>query len=142
MIRLISIKELDILKNDPVRPHLEKTSVGKQVYVLDDLSAVICVCYCTQVPTNEEELELYKSDTGSVLVAYTVWSNKSGAGRTIVNELLDLVKTKKQIKQLGELPGGVAIDLTLLYDNGEPWDLKDETQRRKTLEGDQGNSHT
>ena len=56
--------------------------------------------YCTQVPTNEEELELYKSDTGSVLVAYTVWSNKSGAGRTIVNELLDLVKTKKQIKQL------------------------------------------
>ena len=100
MIRLISIKELDILKNDPVRPHLEKTSVGKQVYVLDDLSAVICVCYCKQVPTNEEELELYKSDTGSVLVAYTVWSNKSGAGRTIVNELLDLVKTKKQIKQL------------------------------------------
>ena len=99
-MRLISIDEMDILKNDPVRPHLEKTSPGKQVYVLDDLSAVICICYCTQVPKTEEELEQYRDDTGSVVVAYTVWSNKKGAGRDIVNQLLDLVKTKKEIAQL------------------------------------------
>ena len=33
-------------------------------------------------------------------MAYTVWSNKKGAGRDIVNQLLDLVKTKKEISQL------------------------------------------
>ena len=91
--------ELDLLSGDPVRPHIPKLDVGKQVYVLDDKSAVICLCYCTQVPETEQELEQYKSDTGSVLVAYTVWSNKKGAGRDIVNKLLE----KVQQKELGNI---------------------------------------
>ena len=69
--------------------------MGKQVYVLDDLSAVVCICYCTQVPSTEQELEQYRNDTGSIAVAYTVWSNKPGAGRTIVNKLLELMKAKE-----------------------------------------------
>lgn len=100
MIRLISMDELDILSSDPVRPHIEKTSVGKQVYVLDDKSAVICICYCTQIPMTEEELEEYKNDNGSIAVAYTVWSHKPGAGRTIVNELLVLMKAKENVEKL------------------------------------------
>ena len=71
MIRLISTSELDILSSDPVRPHIPKIDVGKQVYVLDDLSAVVCICYCTQVPSTEQELEQYRNDTGSIAVAYT-----------------------------------------------------------------------
>ena len=98
-MRLINMTELDLLSSDPVRPHIPKLDVGKQVYVLDDKSAVICVCYCTQVPETDQELEQYKSDTGSVLVAYTVWSNKKGAGRVIVNKLLE----KVQKKELGNI---------------------------------------
>jgi len=100
VIRLISMNELGILSGDPVRPHIEKTSVGKQIYVLDDMSAVICICYCTQIPITEEELEKYKDDSGSIAVAYTVWSHKKGAGRTIVNELLALMKAKKDVEKL------------------------------------------
>lgn len=100
MIRLISINELDILSSDPVRPHINKVDLGKQVYVLDDLTAVICICYCTNIPTDEKELEEYRDDTGSVAVAYTVWSNKPGAGRTIVNKLLKLMTSKTEIKRL------------------------------------------
>lgn len=100
MIRLITRDELEILDKDPVRPHINKLEVGKQVYVLDDLSAVICICYCTQVPTTEEELEKFRDDTGSIAVAYTVWSNKPGAGRAIVNELLELMKAKDGIIRL------------------------------------------
>ena len=100
MIRLISINELDILSSDPVRPHINKVELGKQVYVLDDLTAVICICYCTNIPTDEKELEEYRDDTGSIAVAYTVWSNKSGAGRTIVNKLLKLMTSKTEIKRL------------------------------------------
>ena len=100
MIRLISINELDILSSDPVRPHINKVELGKQVYVLDDLTAVICICYCTNIPTDEKELEEYRDDTGSVAVAYTVWSNKPGAGRTIVNKLLKLMTSKTEIKRL------------------------------------------
>ena len=131
MVRAIEENELEILKEDPVRPHLEKIGSGKQVFVLDDLSAVICVCHCKEVPTSEEELELFKLEdspcigvckldendiclgcgrtmddirerftTGSIPVAYTVWSNKPGAGRTIVNELQALVKESYSIKRL------------------------------------------
>jgi len=100
MIRLISMDELEILDKDPVRPHINKLEVGKQVYVLDDLSAVICICYCTQVPTTEEELEKFRDDTGSIAVAYTVWSSKKGAGRAIVNELLELMKAKDSVNRL------------------------------------------
>ncbi len=100
MIRLISINELDILSSDPVRPHINKVELGKQVYVLDDLTAVICICYCTNIPIDEKELEEYRDDTGSVAVAYTVWSNKPGAGRTIVNKLLKLMTSKTEIKRL------------------------------------------
>ena len=100
MIRLISINELDILSSDPVRPHINKVELGKQVYVLDDLTAVICICYCTNIPTDEKELEEYRDDTGSIAVAYTVWSNKPGAGRTIVNKLLKLMTSKTEIKRL------------------------------------------
>jgi len=100
VIRLISINELDILSSDPVRPHINKVELGKQVYVLDDLTAVICICYCTNIPTDEKELEEYRDDTGSVAVAYTVWSNKPGAGRTIVNKLLKLMTSKIEIKRL------------------------------------------
>lgn len=100
MIRLIANNELDILSGDPVRPHLNKIDTGKQVYVLDDLSAVICVCYCKQVPLTEEELEKYRDDTGSVVVAYTVWSSKKGAGRAIVNELLELMSNKTGVERL------------------------------------------
>jgi hypothetical protein len=100
VIRLISKDELDILSNDPVRPHINKIDTGKQVLVLDDLSAVICICYCTQVPTTEEELEKFRDDTGSVAVAYTVWSSKKGAGRAIVNELLELMTNKIGVRRL------------------------------------------
>ena len=93
MIRLIIKNETEVLKDDPVRPHIEKLDkVGKQVFVLDDLSAVICTCYCNDVPTTEAELEEYRNDLGTTLVAYTVWSNKKGAGRDIVNKLLDIAK--------------------------------------------------
>ena len=98
-MRLISNTELDLLNNDPVRPHINKIDIGKQVYVLDDLTAVICICYCTGIPTNELELEEYRDDTGTVAVAYTVWSSKKGAGRTIVNNLLGIVK-EKHVKKL------------------------------------------
>ena len=100
MIRLISINETEVLKNDPVRPHIDKLDkAGKQVYVLDDLSAVICTCLCNDVPTTEKQLEDLRNDLGNILVAYTVWSNKKGAGRDIVNQLLDVAK-EKNIKRL------------------------------------------
>ena len=106
MNMLINKDELEILDKYPVRTHINKLEAGKQVYVLDDLSAVICIAYTNEVPTNEKQLEYYTQAAcqdgqhGSIAVAYTVWSSKKGAGRTIVNELADVMKAKDGINRL------------------------------------------
>ena len=40
------------------------------------------------------------NQTGSIAVAYTVWSRKRGAGREIINKLLEFVKEKPYIERL------------------------------------------
>ena len=121
MIRLIGMDELDILKNDPVRPHIEKLDVGKQVYILDDLSAVICTCYCNDIPTTEEELEKFKDTDGNILVAYTVWSSAKGAGRKIVLELRDLVLKNKSIDRLVTMSPKTEMAKKCHLSNGAFW---------------------
>tara|TARA_Y100000287_G_scaffold185829_1_gene190278 strand:+ start:4382 stop:4855 length:474 start_codon:yes stop_codon:yes gene_type:complete len=95
-----------IVKDDPVRPHLDtnfRTSADREVYALyedkyaefdnpdDDIKAVICVAYTNEVPKDEYELDLFSQQAcqdgqrGHIAVFYTVWSYSKGAGRTIVN---------------------------------------------------------
>ena len=58
-LREIDILEVDILKEDPVRPHItkaERLSDGRQVFVLEKknkILAVICVAYTNKIPKNE-----------------------------------------------------------------------------------------
>ena len=71
---------------------------GREIWalVLDgEYKAAICVAYCNSVPTTVEELDLYSqlahedAQRGNIIVAYTVWSKKLGAGQKIV---LDIIK--------------------------------------------------
>ena len=95
-----------ILKDDPVRPHLDtdfRTSSHREVYALyedkyaeydtpdEDIKAVICVAYTNEVPKDEYELNLFSQaacqdgQKGHIAVFYTVWSYSKGAGREVVN---------------------------------------------------------
>jgi len=121
MIRLIEMDELDVLNNDPVRPHVNKLDVGKHVYVLDDLSAVICTCYCNDIPTTEEELEQFKDVDGDILVAYTVWSSAKGAGRKIVLALRDLVLKNNNIDRLVTMSPKTEMAKKFHLSNGAFW---------------------
>ena len=98
-IRIATRKELKKhLRNDPVRPHIKadwRTSYGREVFVLDnngDIDAVLCVAYTDEVPKCEKDM----SNPGlDVAVFYTVWSYNKGAGREIIMQALDLVKSQK-----------------------------------------------
>jgi len=99
MLRKIRNGEEHLIVNDPVRPHIpfeERVGPGRDIFVLDDdndnVRAVICVAYCTDIPTNEEELKEFTSPRGTSAIFYTVWSYDKGAGRQIVNEVFDLLK--------------------------------------------------
>ena len=80
---------------DPVRPELGpdfKTAVGRRVYgLLDpggDWGAFCCTARTSRVPRSTRELELLTDPAGGIIVPYTVWSLRRGAGREIIRLLL------------------------------------------------------
>ena len=84
---------------DPVRPELGvsyKTYPGRAVYGLKNEDgehvAFCCVARTWDVPQDIMSLSSLTSEDGSVYVPYTVWSLRRGAGKTIINELLRLVR--------------------------------------------------
>lgn len=101
----------NIIKDDPVRPHIPVVSrigFGREVYGLygDKLQAVICVSYTNEVPRNEYELEHFAQAAvqdgghGSIAVFYTVWSYERGAGREVLFQTVDQIKQERpQIKR-------------------------------------------
>ena len=54
--------------------------------------AFCCVARSLAVPQDITSLSNFTSQDGTIYVPYTVWSLKKGAGRTIINELLSLVR--------------------------------------------------
>lgn len=102
-LRKINPTELNLFKDDPVRPHIDahfRTTNGREVYVLDSgekIDAVICVAYTTVVPSNEQDLKYIGDD---VAVFYTVWSYSKGAGRDIVfKTAMHIKETKSSVKR-------------------------------------------
>lgn len=89
MLRLLRDDELDIIKDDPVRPHIEadwRIRSGRQVFVLENdqtnkIDAVVCVAFMDEVPKCESDMKWPGVD---VAVFYTVWSYTKGAGREII----------------------------------------------------------
>lgn len=84
---------------DPVRPELSvkfKTSEGRHVYGLKsptgEYTAFVCFSQSTDVPADITGLSSMTSTVGRIAVPYTVWSNKRGAGRAIINKLIEMVR--------------------------------------------------
>lgn len=84
---------------DPVRPELDvvfKTAPGRGVLGLlgedGEWKAFLCYARTFLIPKDVKELEELTREDGNVVIPYTVWSHAKGAGRTIINKVLDLVK--------------------------------------------------
>ncbi|HIH07251.1 MAG TPA: hypothetical protein HA236_03170 [Candidatus Nitrosotenuis sp.] len=103
MNKLIPIKSLDhplasYLKDDPVRPdipHDARVGANSTVFALqtdDKLSAIVCVKYQDNIPSNLNEL-MVEPEQPTVAVFYTIWSYISGAGRDMILE------TRKYIEE-------------------------------------------
>ena len=85
--------------SDPVRPELDvefKTSPGRGVFGLlgedGEWKAFLCYARTFLIPCDVEELEEFTREDGNIVIPYTVWSHEKGAGRTIINKVLDLVR--------------------------------------------------
>ena len=108
---LVELTEINV-NEDPVRPELDldwRLFAERKIYGLkyeDSIEAIVCVAFTNEVPTTVKELDYMSqvacqdNQSGSVAVACTVWSRKRGAGREIINKLLEFIKEKPYIKQL------------------------------------------
>ena len=105
---LVELTDIDV-SEDPVRPELDlefSTSYDRKIYGLkyeDSIEGIICVAYMNEIPQTIRELDMLSrlaNNTGTIAVAYTVWSRKRGAGRQIIEKFLDFIKDQNQITQL------------------------------------------
>ena len=100
MLRNIREDEIHLLKDDPVRPHIEhawRVRHSREVYVLENdesgkIDAVVCVAFTDEVPKTERDLGWPGVD---VAVFYTVWSYSKGAGREIIFAAQRHLKSKR-----------------------------------------------
>ena len=105
---LVELTDIDV-SEDPVRPELDldwRLFAERKIYGLryeGNIEAIVCVAYTNEVPTTVKELDYMSQaakQSGTVAVAYTVWSRKRGAGKEIINKLLEFVKEKPYIERL------------------------------------------
>ena len=107
----VELDDIDV-SEDPVRPELTlgfRIMHGRKIFGLkynDEIEAIVCVAFCPEVPYTVREMD-YMSQAanqdgqrGEIVVAYTVWSRKRGAGRQIIEKFLDFIKDQNQITQL------------------------------------------
>ena len=112
--RLETLEQVYALcQDDPVRPHIsadQRLQNGRDVLIIRDdkenITAVICVAYTNEVPSNERELEYFSQAAcqdgqhGDIAVAYTVWSYARGSGREIVLRTRDWIKQNAPVTRL------------------------------------------
>lgn len=88
---------IEKIKDDPIRPHIPvNTRIGnnKNIFVLLDnlaVNAITCVSYNSLVPKTEQEL--FTEDTASIAIFYTIWSYVPGAGRQLILDSVNYIKT-------------------------------------------------
>ena len=114
---LIELHKIDC-NEDPVRPELDikfRQSYGRKIYGLKDeegdIAAIMCFAFTHQIPKTVKELDLMSKDAmiqamhragiqGHIAIAYTVWSNKKGGGKRIVQEVFKMVKKSNHLNRL------------------------------------------
>jgi len=102
---LVELDDIDV-SEDPVRPELTlgfRIMHGRKIFGLkyeNEIEAIVCVAYCPEVPFTVREMD-YMSQAanqdgqrGEILVAYTVWSRKRGAGKEIIKKLAEWADTQ------------------------------------------------
>ena len=95
---LVELDDIDV-SEDPVRPELTlgfRRLHCRKIFGLkynDEIEAIVCIALCPEVPFTVREMD-YMSQAanqdgqrGEIVVAYTVWSRKRGAGREIIQKL-------------------------------------------------------
>lgn len=106
---LVELDDIDV-SEDPVRPELTlgwRITNGRKIYGLQyegSIEAIICIAYTNDLPKSVRELDMmselaFLKQEKEIAIAYTVWSRKKGAGKELVNKIIDHAR-KEGIKRV------------------------------------------
>ena len=101
---LVELDDIDV-SEDPVRPELTlgwRITNGRQIFGLkyeDNIEGIICIAYTSDIPHSVKELDMmselaHMKEEKKIAIAYTVWSRKRGAGRELIQKVLEYAKTQ------------------------------------------------
>tara|TARA_Y100000590_G_scaffold184134_1_gene209775 strand:+ start:995 stop:1555 length:561 start_codon:yes stop_codon:yes gene_type:complete len=142
---LVELKECEVEK-DPVRPELDnefRTSYGRKIFGVkykNEIHAIMCFAFTNQIPKSVHQLDLFSRDAflqsatrdqnvGQIAIAYTVWSNKKGGGKLIVNEVFKMIKKSNHLNRLVTLSPLTEMARNFHLKNGaEEIQVNEETQ--------------
>lgn len=92
---------LELIKDDPVRPELTpefRVNENSRIFVLTDDEtkkplAVTCVKFLERIPESVEDMtnQVLHANTA---VFYTIWSYAAGAGRTLIEQAQQQIKSE------------------------------------------------
>ena len=100
LIKDIADSFFNLLTQDPVRPTIpfeKRVGSNRDVFILkeeDQVKAITCVSYQDSIPTTEGEL-FVESEKPSVAVFYTIWSYAPGAGRKLIFDSVNHIRTQQ-----------------------------------------------
>ena len=114
--KLVELRSCNV-KKDPVRPELDivfRRSYGRKIFgvmYMKEIHAIMCFGFTDEVPKTVKELDLMTRDAylrsaqrdqniGQIAVAYTIWSQKKGGGKLIVNEVFKMIKKSNHLNRL------------------------------------------
>lgn len=99
LIKDLSNKILDFIKDDPVRPEIPtdfRVSEGRVVAALvedDKPDAIVCVSFHDFVPADVNDLKTVTS-IPTTAVFYTIWSYKAGKGQELLREAVKGIQSQ------------------------------------------------
>ena len=102
---LVELDDIDV-SEDPVRPELTlgwRITKGRKIFglkYLDNIEGIICIAFTNDIPSNVKELDMMSEladlkNEKRIAIAYTVWSRKRGAGKEIIQKVLEFHTTEK-----------------------------------------------
>ena len=136
---LVELDDIDV-SEDPVRPELTlgfRITNGRKIFGLkynNEIEAIVCIAMCPEVPYTVREMDYMsqaanqEDQRGEIVVAYTVWSRKRGAGREIITKLREWT-IKNNFKRLVTLSPLTPMATHFHISNGaKQININDETQ--------------
>ena len=99
---LVELDDIEV-SEDPVRPELTlgwRITHGRKIFGLQydkEIEGIICLAFTNDIPTTVKEMDMMSElahikNEKNIAIAYTVWSRKRGAGKEIINKVLEHAK--------------------------------------------------